>query len=236
MVQASRAGRTGAARKADLSDFYETPTLLHLLKAGRWEAAEQKLADVFAAWRRNDEPVSRELLLEVYCMCCMSYSYVLRQQGASGDAVLDRLTGGMTRASADVKALEAWAVRMLHTLREREGKEGAASRAGIVADVQRIVQQRLHEDLSLQELSDQVHLHPKYLSWLYKQETGEGLTDYINGLRMERAVDWLKHSEMKVYEIAGRLGYQNPSYFIRVFKGKFQMTPQQYRDRLGSKS
>lgn len=219
--------RRKSRRKArmTLSSLYETPLLIHLIESRRWEAAEKKLVGIFTELR-NGSSFTKDHLLEVYYMCCMSYSYAARLQGRRIGSVID---ADMLKA-LDIHRLERWALDTLKQLMEQKESTQFSHTFEIVSDVQSIIQQFLHEDISLQSLSNKVHLHPKYLSWLYKHETGENVSEYVNRLRMEKAAHWLKHSEKKVYEIAERLGYQNTSYFIRVFKDKFQMTPQQYRE------
>lgn len=73
-------------------------------------------------------------------------------------------------------------------------------------------------------------MHPAYLSRLYKLETGENISDYITNMKMEKSVKLLKSSTMKIYEIAIEVGYQNPNYFIKVFKKHYGTTPQDYRN------
>ncbi|MNF06411.1 HTH-type transcriptional regulator YesS [compost metagenome] len=72
-------------------------------------------------------------------------------------------------------------------------------------------------------------MHPSYLSRLYKLETGENIRDYISRLKMEKAVLLLQTSTRKIYEISIEVGYQNPHYFIKLFKKHFGFTPQEYR-------
>jgi two-component system response regulator YesN len=146
--------------------------------------------------------------------------------------VLNQLLEARSWEAAETKVHEL--LGLLHKLKDEQEPgvepDGVTNRNDIIRYIQKMVEQHLHEDVSLQLLSDKVHLHPKYLSWLYKNETGEGLSDYVLRLKMERAAYWLRHSRKKVYEIAEHVGYQHTSYFIRVFKEQFQMTPQQFRD------
>uniref|UniRef100_UPI003B8A79DA helix-turn-helix transcriptional regulator n=1 Tax=Cohnella rhizosphaerae TaxID=1457232 RepID=UPI003B8A79DA len=63
-----------------------------------------------------------------------------------------------------------------------------------------------------------------------KKETGENISEYVLRLRMDKAVFLLKDSKYKIYEVAGLLGYKNPTYFIKVFKDRFGVTPQEFRE------
>ena len=70
-----------------------------------------------------------------------------------------------------------------------------------------------------------------HLSKIYKIETGEGISEYIARLRMDRACHKLVTTTKKVYEISLEIGYMDPAYFIKVFKRQFGVTPQEYRDQ-----
>jgi two-component system response regulator YesN len=222
-----------------LSTLAESLLLIQLLEAGSWDEAQSKLNDLFAECYAADD-LTEEHLLGVYYMLCMSYSYAASCHGRQPGSMFNGASAKFTvkRKSISLKELEQWAVQVLHELKAvQSGPDSDSSpstvphRNDIIHHIQQIVQQNLHEDVSLQLLSDKVHLHPKYLSWLYKNETGEGLSDYVYRLKMERAAHFLRHSRKKVYEIASNLGYHHTSYFIRVFKDRFQMTPQQFRDQ-----
>jgi two-component system response regulator YesN len=83
--------------------------------------------------------------------------------------------------------------------------------------------------LSLEELGEHVHLHPVYLSKLYKQETGENVSTYISTKRLEKAIDLLLESNLHVVDISQMVGYKKTQYFIKLFKEQYGVTPQQYR-------
>lgn len=87
----------------------------------------------------------------------------------------------------------------------------------------------LEEDISVQSLADQFHFHPNYLSAQIKGRTGESCANYILSLRMEEARRMLVETSLRVVEIAGKCGFKDSSYFNRVFKRKYVLSPEQYR-------
>ncbi|MBN2980945.1 MULTISPECIES: response regulator transcription factor [Cohnella] len=88
-------------------------------------------------------------------------------------------------------------------------------------------------DLRLQTLAELVHLSPVYLSKLFKQETGENLSDYIMAARLARAKYLLAGTELKIYDVARLSGYQSPKHFMLVFKKATGVTPGVYREEHG---
>lgn len=88
-------------------------------------------------------------------------------------------------------------------------------------------------DLSVESLSKElgmsrVHLYKKLL-----QITGKTPIEFIRVIRLKRAAQLLRESQMHVSEIAFEVGFNNPKYFSRYFKEEFGMLPSVYQDRYG---
>ncbi|OBZ16475.1 response regulator [Bacillus sp. FJAT-26390] len=99
----------------------------------------------------------------------------------------------------------------------------------VVNKVHRYIEEHVATDISLTALADYVSLNPSYLSRLYKQITGIGLSKYMNDYRNVMAKDMLLKTSMKVNEIAAALGYNSALAFIRFFKKQNDTTPQDFR-------
>lgn len=91
------------------------------------------------------------------------------------------------------------------------------------------IESHLADALSLEEIASVVFLNAAYLSKFYKKETGENLSTYILDQRLSRASSLLTDSNLLISDISKMVGFNSSQYFIRVFKEKYQMTPQQYR-------
>ncbi len=72
--------------------------------------------------------------------------------------------------------------------------------------------------VSLAEVAAVVHLNPEYFSRLFKEDTGENFSVYIMTYRLKKAEELFKTTDMKMYEVAERVGYPNLSYFSRIYK------------------
>ncbi|OUS77130.1 DNA-binding response regulator [Paenibacillus sp. MY03] len=106
---------------------------------------------------------------------------------------------------------------------------GAVIPSEVVNKVHQYIEKHIATDISLNALADCVGLNPSYLSRLYKQNTGIGLSKYINDYRNMTARDMLLNTSMKVNEIAGALGYNSALAFIRFFKKQNGATPLEFR-------
>lgn len=72
-------------------------------------------------------------------------------------------------------------------------------------------------------------MNASYLSRVFKQETGENFVSFLTRLRMEKAKSLLRDRNIKVYEVAERVGYPNTAYFSKLFKKLSGMSPEEYR-------
>lgn len=101
-----------------------------------------------------------------------------------------------------------------------------------VRKIQSIINNEYMNDLNLNGLSEGVFLTPAYISYIFKQETGKNLVKYLTDFRLNKAKELLEQGEMKIVEIGMACGYSNQSYFNRIFKNNFGITPKQFRENM----
>ncbi len=99
----------------------------------------------------------------------------------------------------------------------------------LVQKVMNYINLNLNSALSLKMLAGMCYISPSYLSYLFKQETGQTLTDYINTRRVERAARRLRNTDDSVAEIAESVGVLDVNYFTKIFKKSMGVTPTAYR-------
>ncbi|MBP2000200.1 two-component system response regulator YesN [Paenibacillus shirakamiensis] len=108
-----------------------------------------------------------------------------------------------------------------------------ASKGRAIDEVMRMIESEYSNDLGLEYLAGKVHLTPSYLSHIFKKATGVSLVKYINKYRMEKAREYLEHSNYKIVDVYRMVGFSDPSYFGMTFKAFYGLTPSQYRERVG---
>lgn len=84
-------------------------------------------------------------------------------------------------------------------------------------------------NFSLQQMAFDFRMTPSMLSRYFKEHYGQGINDYLNDLKMERARMLLLETSLSVYEVGLELGYQGPNSFIRRFKATYGITPGEFR-------
>ncbi|ARI76326.1 response regulator transcription factor [Halobacillus mangrovi] len=91
------------------------------------------------------------------------------------------------------------------------------------------VKDHFYEDLSIEQVADEVGISVSYFSQLFKQKHGMTFIEFVRVERMDHACTLLRNSELETYRIAEKVGYTDQRYFSQVFKKVIQMTPSQYR-------
>ena len=94
---------------------------------------------------------------------------------------------------------------------------------------ERIEQDYMSEDISLNSVAAEVCMSPSYFSSVFSKEMGKTFIEYLTEVRMEKAKQYLACSSMKTSEISYEVGYKDPHYFSYIFKKTQGCTPKEYR-------
>lgn len=112
--------------------------------------------------------------------------------------------------------------------RDAEERDGE-----VVRVIKRYVENNLASDLSLTRIGEITGFNPSYLSRLYKQISGQSLSEYITEVRLNKAKELLRMNTKKIHEIAEALGFESATYFARFFRKAANVSPTEYREKLG---
>ncbi|AKL11291.1 MULTISPECIES: transcriptional regulator PocR [Enterobacteriaceae] len=93
----------------------------------------------------------------------------------------------------------------------------------------RYIDAHLSDELRLEDVAAHVYLSPYYFSKLFKKYQGIGFNAWVNRQRMASAKEMLCHSDWSIASIARNLGFSQTSYFCKVFRQTYQVTPQVFR-------
>lgn len=88
----------------------------------------------------------------------------------------------------------------------------------------------IHTKITLDTLAEEVNLTPKYLSYLFRKETGQTLSSFIEEKKINEAKNLLIYSQYSCSHISQYLSFYSQSYFISIFKKRVGMTPREYRE------
>lgn len=98
--------------------------------------------------------------------------------------------------------------------------------------IRRLKEEKESPLLSVEELAREVGLTPVQMRKLFKRETGESPKGFLIQLRMRHAEHLLRHTRMRIKEVAFACGFASDHYFHSRFRKVYAMTPEQYRNHL----
>ncbi|WP_127588631.1 AraC family transcriptional regulator [Paenibacillus koleovorans] len=202
------------------------------LSRGEFEQATRQLLELVTL--ASESVSSSETVRGLFAHLLGELDNLLQESGVELNELLG---GGMMAQWNDMKSiyeLQMWMVgQVIPAIRSHLESKQVPRRKKVVAQTIAAIRSQFETDLSLQLLADQLQVTPKSLSRWFKEETGEYFADYLIRFRMEKAREWLMHSDMPVREVAERLRYASVQNFSRIFKQTMGTTPGSLRTKSG---
>jgi AraC-like DNA-binding protein len=96
---------------------------------------------------------------------------------------------------------------------------------------ERYIQENYTRKVSLQEVACAAGLSAPYFSTVFKEEMGDNLSSYLNRLRVEKAAGMLTETVLSLSDIASTCGFEDQSWFSKIFKNYFGVSPGKYREQ-----
>ena len=97
--------------------------------------------------------------------------------------------------------------------------------------LQKYIAEHYTDKLSLAQIAQDIHANGSYLSRLYKNRTGQNLFDVINNMKLDKAKEYMRQG-LRIYEVAQKVGFEDVSYFSRVFRKHEGCSPREYEYKL----
>ncbi|TBL73940.1 response regulator [Paenibacillus thalictri] len=133
------------------------------------------------------------------------------------------------RKQKTIAQLESWLIGYVDKLAAIVEENKRERNVSIVQKAIAYMEERYGSDISLQDIADSVFLTPNYFANLFKDNTGETAMNVLTNIRIAKAKQLLKTTELKNYEVAEQVGYTDAKYFGQVFKKIVGMTPVEYK-------
>ena len=103
--------------------------------------------------------------------------------------------------------------------------------SNLAADIIKYIDANYNNDLYLDKLADEMGVSAKYVSKIFKDKVGINITHYIHMLRIDQAKELLTGTHLTISEIMTKVGIQNRTTFLRVFKKIEGISPNKYRSK-----
>ena len=136
--------------------------------------------------------------------------------------------------SVDTEEIIELTRQLSNTLLQEENSEAVSfvQQTDNIGKVVEYIGKHYTENLTLSYLAERFYLTPSYLSRSFKKQTGKNLVAYITEKRLEKAVDYIKAGDNSLTEVAFLVGYDDYSYFNKVFRRYMGISPTKYREDL----
>lgn len=152
----------------------------------------------------------------------------IEDMAAEKDTFL-RMANLFVSAIGDYRAT-ASALLKLELLRTAEITDENALPTRMVEAMDEYIREHCGEELSNTELGAIFGYHPFYISQMLKKKAGITLHQYIIAYRLKAARALLENTEKTVIDIAAETGFTDASYFTKMFKSSYGMTPKEFRN------
>jgi two-component system response regulator YesN len=123
--------------------------------------------------------------------------------------------------------------RFFHISIELLGTQSNSRQGNLVSMIIKYIEENYMHDLCLELIADHMGVSAKYISRVFRENTGVLLTDFINEIRINKAKELLKETDLKIQDIAAQIGIENRTTFLRVFKKVEGISPSVYRNMAG---
>lgn len=132
--------------------------------------------------------------------------------------------------------IASWLQGYIHEFLQSHNNWLASKKDHPVKQAIRYIEETYMGVCGLAEVAAHVHLNPSYFSTLFKKETGESVTGYIQNLRVQKAKLLLKSTDMKIFEISEATGFNDSNYFTHMFNKVAGVSPKEYRKQMAGQS
>ena len=203
--------------------------LSEAIKAGAQENAEKAMGDIEEAVKGAMVEKSRacmylQQVIRTIDRICEDVSADMEKILKGRDMLLQQVTEQKSFGRA-CDVVREYVMKMFKMLTDMNSSSGQRQARMAVEYIQK---NYMNPNLSLNDICSYLNISTSYFSTIFKEMTGETITEVLIRTRMEKAKELLENTTMKNYEIAEKVGFSDPHYFGISFKKMTGITPTEY--------
>ena len=222
--------KSGSAPAASTYPIHMERELITKVKTGNSQEAKAILNELlgyvfFAGGNSLDMVKARSIEL------CSLLSRAAIEGGATSDTIF-RINNQYLKSLQSMHSIEDLCFKLqesVETFTDSIFNYIPSKNGELIKKAIQFISQNFSSPLSLDAVARHVHLNPAYFSSLFKQSTGSSFKEYLNMVRVEESKRLLTNTNYSVIDIAIATGFEDQSYFSKVFKKYTGLTPKQYR-------
>lgn len=207
--------------------------LVLAIKTGNQEEITEKVHDYFTALRQAE---CQRGTLQIYIQNCVLTIWITLEERGTLQAGEYGEEGSFIKKLQEYRHLsdieEAFLKFALSLSEKIARKRDTGSQALALRALDYMEKNYMRTDLSLNTVCEYLAVSVSYFSMIFKTEAKETFVEALTRIRMEKARQILETTSLKNYEVAEKVGYNDPHYFSATFKKQVGMTPTEYAKKM----
>lgn len=212
-------------------DLYELQgDVIRGMMSKAWPEVQAALAELLK--RIKSEMHGNRSLAVSTCFSCVSF--MIQELFKSGvrlsERALDKRDLQHVLASFDTFDRMSSEIISLfeETYKEMDSDSGNKDKI-VLARIKQYIDEHYGEEVTLESMASMAFMNPYYFSSFFKKHTKQNFKQYVTEVRLRHAADMLRVTDLMIYEIAEKVGYNNARHFSDMFKKKYNKLPIDYR-------
>lgn len=202
------------------------------IKVGNKKRALDVIEDIYSGIPYSPVMVNyvSELLWQLVNGIFLSMNSMgLKYEEVFGKSFFESYQEYSTKESIDemIEYIKSQVIKITDHIDKRRGNKNET----IMEGIKKHIDLHYQDNLSLNDFSSMFYMSPSYISTLFKEATGEGFSDYLRRIRMEKAKELLVTTNKNLDKIIADVGYESLRSFVRAFKNYAGLTPSEYRKK-----
>ena len=214
-------------------DFYDQKALLSALAGGSGMLVDRLLDGIFS--RNDPSDLSADNLKELYQQLLLVGRRALEDAGVEAPDSMQALEQWLKKPEGDGRPLVRTFYQEVVALAGVRNQDASREQA-LARGAMRYIESHYQEPLSLEIIASELGVTGKYLSRLFKEQTGQNLSQVVVKIRMEKAKTLIRDGKLKVGEIGDEVGIDSRATFLRLFKKTIGVSPSAYRALVGGET
>lgn len=132
-----------------------------------------------------------------------------------------------------IEDLSAWITVIMRRFVQYSFDFSSVKHSDILYKIMQYVKANYNRKITLDDIASYVSLSRSYVSSLFKKEMGEGLSVYVNRVRVEKSKVLLLSESVSMADVGGLCGFDDQSYFTKIFRASTGVSPKKYRSCRG---
>lgn len=200
---------------------------------GASEVMQDLLSEILLIEAGNLDLVKTKML-EIYA--------ILSRAALESDSSLQKIFGtnldylNLLNDVESVHELRHWATDLIRHFTKNVFDSMYSGSSYVISQVISLIRSNYMNKISLEKIAKTLFINPSYLSMHFKNEMGVTFTDYLNDVRIKVSKDLLTTSNLSLLEVSLHSGFEDQSYFTKVFKKCEGCTPREYRKMMQRKN